>query len=116
MVLTVSSALSLVNRACCHHHRRDAMSIVANLTPASGRQDHTASPSAMTPLVWRRHPRPSHPAPTFVTIAKRPSWSGRTREEEPLICPSAQGQFFRIKTGRPNQLERIFEFAFLAQL
>ena len=31
-------------------------SIVANLTPAKGRQDHTTSPSASTSLVWR-HPR-----------------------------------------------------------
>jgi hypothetical protein len=26
-------------------------------------------------------PRPSHPAPTFVTIAKRPSWWARDRSE-----------------------------------
>jgi hypothetical protein len=38
-------------------------SIVADLISASGYQDHTTSPSAMTPLVWRRHLRPSHPAP-----------------------------------------------------
>jgi hypothetical protein len=34
----------------------------ANLTPASGRQNHTTSPSANSALVWR-HPRPPHPAP-----------------------------------------------------
>jgi hypothetical protein len=34
----------------------------ANLTPASGRQDHTTSPSASTrPRLWRRL-RPPHPA------------------------------------------------------
>jgi hypothetical protein len=30
--------------------------------------------SAVTPLVWRRRLRPSHPASTFVTIAKGPSY------------------------------------------
>jgi hypothetical protein len=55
MVLTVSFALSLVSRAFCHHPRCDCEAIVTELTPASGRQDHTTSPSAMTPLVWRHH-------------------------------------------------------------
>src|SRR5437868_9662611 len=45
-----------------------------NLTPASGRQDHTALPSAASALRLCAPPRPSHPAPTFVTIAKRPSF------------------------------------------
>jgi hypothetical protein len=41
-----------------------------NLAPASGRQDHTTSPSASASFVRatcarRRHPRPSHPALTF---------------------------------------------------
>src|SRR3979490_3574644 len=67
-----------------------------DLTPASGRQDHTILPSAATSLVsvlfdrsriQRTHPAiPSHakrcrvhriPCPTSVTIAKRPSvWDG----------------------------------------
>jgi len=34
-----------------------------NLTPASGCQDHTTSPSASGALVLKRHPRPPHPAP-----------------------------------------------------
>jgi hypothetical protein len=32
-------------------------SIIANLTPASGRQDHTTSPSATTSLVRALNPR-----------------------------------------------------------
>jgi hypothetical protein len=48
-----------------------------NLTPASGRQDHTTSPSASWHARQSRHPRPSHPDPTFVTIAKRPFVLGR---------------------------------------
>jgi hypothetical protein len=39
MVLTASFALSLVTGLSCHHRLR---MISANLTPASGRQDHTS--------------------------------------------------------------------------
>src|ERR1700761_8494320 len=55
MVLTVSFVLSPVTglfvtaSVMRKHYRR---------TPASGHQDHTTSPSAMTPLVGRRRPRP----------------------------------------------------------
>jgi hypothetical protein len=48
MVLTVSFALSLVTGLVCHHRLRIQF---ANLTPASGRQDHTTSPSASGALV-----------------------------------------------------------------
>jgi hypothetical protein len=41
--------------------------------PASGDHDHTTSASAPGPRSSARPKRPSHPAPTFVTIAKRPS-------------------------------------------
>src|ERR1700677_3849755 len=58
-------------------------SIIANLTPASGRQDHTTSPSARLRSRQSRHPRPSHPDPTFVTIAKRPFvWVGMAADIE----------------------------------
>jgi hypothetical protein len=43
-----------------------------NLTPASGRQDHTTSPSASRALVFRALPRPPHPTARFVTIASAP--------------------------------------------
>src|SRR5205085_6205198 len=63
-----------------------------NLTPASGRQDHTALPSASTPLVLRRQSVHRIPHPTSVTIAKRP------------LCPEnlpecANG---RLWTNRPS--------------
>ena len=35
---------------------------LANLTPASGRQDHTTSPSAVSLARPAKPPRPSHPA------------------------------------------------------
>ncbi len=66
MVLTVSSALSSVTGLCCHRRpRRLARSLLlANLTPASGRQDHTASPSADKRVSsFGADLRPSHPAP-----------------------------------------------------
>jgi hypothetical protein len=44
-----------------------------NLTPASGRQDHTTSPSAISNARLASLSRPPHPVPTFVTIAIRPS-------------------------------------------
>jgi hypothetical protein len=61
MVLTVSFVLFLVTGLCCHHRRCDAKHrhqcnaarIVTNLTPASGRQNHTTSPSASVRLVLR---------------------------------------------------------------
>src|SRR5712691_7021081 len=89
MVLTVSFALSSVTGLFCHRHprtnvvpkpgRADITSV--NLTPASGRQDHTTSPYAATslvrslliahrsfdppcnPVARKTLPRPPHPSP-----------------------------------------------------
>ncbi len=49
MVLTVSFGLSPGTGLSCP--RRPAELLLTNLTPASGRQDHTTSPSAKVPLV-----------------------------------------------------------------
>src|ERR1700687_3126598 len=49
---TAYSALSPVIGLSCHRHPREVL-LPANLTPASGRQDHTASPSARVTLVSR---------------------------------------------------------------
>ena len=70
MVLTASSVLSPVTGLVCH--RRPRKCLPRNLTPASGRQDHTASPSAAC-IVRQRHCRVHRiPHPTSVTIAIRP--------------------------------------------
>jgi hypothetical protein len=58
------------------------VSVFANLTPASERQDHTTSPSAPPPLVAQQL-RPAMcvhriPLPTSVTIASRPSYGCET--------------------------------------
>jgi hypothetical protein len=57
---TAYSALSRVTGLSCHPRRRKLL--LANLTPASGRQDHTASPSARNVirlLTCRVHSIPS---------------------------------------------------------
>jgi hypothetical protein len=70
-----------------------------NLTPASGRQDHTTSPSASAPFVRAKClrcvlPRPSHPRPTSVTIAKRPSvWAGMADDVE-VIWVKSEPEYF----------------------
>jgi hypothetical protein len=70
-------------------------SIVANLISASRYQDHTTSPSALAQIVLLRHPRPPHPAPNVRDDREAPLLiRHRTREEEPLICPSAQAHIF----------------------
>src|SRR3981189_2720321 len=90
MVLTVSFVLSPVTGLFCHRHQRikvlskpgRADLTSANLTPASGRQDHTTSPYATTslvrslliahrpfanppcnPIARKTLPRPPHPIP-----------------------------------------------------
>ena len=47
------NALSPVTGLSCHRHPAKKFCFPANLTPASGRQDHTASPSARVALVSR---------------------------------------------------------------
>jgi hypothetical protein len=71
MVLTVSFVVSPETGLCCL--RRRHKSIFADLTPASGHQDATTSPSASMHLVFAHRRVHRIPHPTFVTIAKRPS-------------------------------------------
>src|SRR5712672_205382 len=52
--------------------------LIADLTPASGRQNDTTWPYASGRARLARCPRPPHPLPAFVTFAKRPS-VGRDR-------------------------------------
>ena len=55
------------------------------LTPASGRQDHMASPSANSAARLAPPKRPSHPAPNVRDDSQRPSWWDGMREMLPLI-------------------------------
>ena len=91
MVLTVSFVLSPVT---------DLFATVvggvvsANLTPASGRQDHTTLPSASAPFVCNAARVHRIPRPTSVTIAKRPSVWGGTASDIDLIWVSSEGEYF----------------------
>src|SRR5882672_2435987 len=91
-----------------------ADSTSANLTPASGRQDHTTSPYAATslvrslliahrpfanppcdPVARKTLPRPPHPIPTFVTIMIRPSYrDGMARTCRDDLPDGESGIFF----------------------
>src|SRR5712664_2627981 len=109
MVLTASFVLSPVTGLVCHRHQRIlAVSVrsdrhaSANLTPASGRQDHTTSPSAASSLVSTlydrsriQRTRPAIPRaqnaaastasrPAFVTIMIRPSvgWDAKSSRSD----------------------------------
>src|SRR5450631_2915010 len=99
---TAYFALSPVTGLFCHRRLRTnvlsapgrADTTSANLTPASGRQDHTTSPYAgnisrpravdrsqahhppCNPVARKTLPRPPHPHPASVTIAIRPLWWG----------------------------------------
>jgi hypothetical protein len=64
-----------------------------NLTPASGRQDHTILPYASA-RSSRTLSRPSQPGPTFMTTAKRPSCGPGWRKLVALICPTSIEEFF----------------------
>jgi len=74
MVLTASFAL-LCDRAFLPPSPLRSLPL-KNLTPASGRQDHTTSPSASRIARQARRSRPSHPAPRFVTLRNAPPRSG----------------------------------------
>src|SRR5712664_889388 len=118
MVLTVSFVLSPVTGLFCHRRPRikvlskpgwaDATS--ANLTPASGRQDHTTSPYAATSLVrslgdrsqaFRQPALQSRRAqnaaastaslPASVTIT---SGGVGWREFVEMICPTGEAKYF----------------------
>jgi hypothetical protein len=107
------------DRAFCHRRLRTnvlsapgrADPTSANLTPASGRQDHTTSPYAAAPFVSSpfdcsqifrpalHHvarltlPRPPHPTPRFVTIMIRPLWAGMGKVLE-LIWGEREAEYF----------------------
>jgi len=66
---------------------------LANLTPASGGQDHTILPSASAAPVSRSPHVHRIPHPTFVTIAKRPSGSEAGRDKKCMISDFRKEKF-----------------------
>src|SRR6202171_3932513 len=65
--------------------------LLKNLTPASGRQDHTASPSATTAFVIRRL-RVHRISPRVRDDRDPPLSSGETRGAKALICPMGEAE------------------------
>src|SRR6266436_9827800 len=92
MVLTVSFALSLVTGLFCHHRSRGNDSN-KNLTPASGRQDHTTSPSASWRSRQQRRSRPPHPALYVRDDRETPLERRRDQIAIMLILPDRQVKF-----------------------
>ena len=73
-------------RARCHRHRARREPL-RNLTPASGRQDHTTSPYASG--VYVCHAIRVHRIPPRVRdVRERPSSGGETAGVMQLICPT----------------------------
>jgi hypothetical protein len=94
MVLTASFALSPVIGLSCHRHRRKNFRQLDAGVEASGPHDFTVRVSTFRQA---RRPRPPHPTATFVTIAGRPSFGSGGFVV--LICPTAEAEYFRSKTG-----------------
>ena len=89
---TAYSALSPVTGLFCHRHPREVL-LPANLTPASGCQDHTASPSARVALVSRNFR--VHRIPPHVRDDREPPLSsGETGGVKSVICPTAKAKYF----------------------
>jgi hypothetical protein len=68
-------------------------SVFTNLAPASGRQDHTTSPSANVCVRLSQAPRPPHPTPRVVTCAT-PLSSGETGQAGTADLPDGLSEIF----------------------
>jgi hypothetical protein len=88
---TAYFVLSPVTGLFCHRRRRI---ISADLTPASGRQDHTILPSAPVSPVLRHHSRPLHPLPNVRDDRETPLLRARDIWLLDLICPSEKRKYF----------------------
>jgi hypothetical protein len=99
MVLTVYFVLSPVTGLFCHRRSQDKP---ATLTPASGRQDHTTSPSASASFVNAPPKRPPHPAPNVRDDRDTPLlWDGMARVLRVIwVCGEAKYFCPAIWTGQ----------------
>src|SRR5258706_16079353 len=133
MVLTASFVLSPVTVLVCHRHQRikvlskpgRADFTSANLTPASGRQDHTTSPSASQaslvsvlliahksfdspcdPIARKTLPRPLHPVPNVRDDRDTPLlWDGMAGVLEVILGGAKTEIFLQRGLDCPNQIE-----------
>src|SRR5450755_3715325 len=93
------------------------VSVFASLAPASGRQDHTASPSARSAARPRKEiahstPRPPQSRSAFVTIAIRPSGERNGTNETTDLGYSGSGIFFETGLDDPNHVEFAWKLSF----
>src|SRR6266403_4283433 len=75
--------------------------LIADLTPASGRQNHTTWPYASAPFV-NCAAASTASRPAFVTIASRPS-VGRDQIAIVLILPCRQAKFLKFRNRDAGQ-------------
>jgi hypothetical protein len=100
MVLTVSFVLSRATGLVCHPRLADTSAKLDASVGASGPHDFAVRRPRFR---QRRRLRPSHPVPTSVTIAKRPS-VGRDSESINLFLPNGEIKYFcgRDWTAKPE--------------
>jgi hypothetical protein len=90
---TAYFVLSPVIGLCCHRHPCDAKhhhELDASVE-ASGPHDFAVRKITRSSVA---HPRPSHPNPTFVTIAKRPLCVGRDANDIEVIWVKRECKYF----------------------
>jgi len=95
MVLTAYTALSPGTGLSCPRRLRKLAS--ANLTPASGYQDHAPSPSAGPAPLSKARPASIASRRNVRDDAQRPSLSRRDGEHVHLICISEKQKYFSRK-------------------
>jgi hypothetical protein len=113
MVLTAYFALSPVIGLCCHRRRRDAMHRRQLDASVEASRPHDFAVRSAT-LVNAEPQRPSHPIPTFVTIAIRPSLKRWNGTDIVLIWVNGEAKYFFNKDwtgGIALMLRSIFDFA-----
>jgi hypothetical protein len=90
MVLTAYFVLSPAIGLVCHRHLADTSAKLDAGVEASGPHDFAVRVRAIR---QRRHLRPPHPIPTFVTMANAPP-RDRTAGVLEMICPTAKAKYF----------------------
>jgi hypothetical protein len=91
---TAYSVLSRATGLSCHPRRRKLL--LADLTPASGRQDHTPSPSAGSNRPSSAPPASTASRPAFRDVAQRPSEWGGTAGDMKVIWVRGQEKIRKI--------------------
>ena len=89
--------------------------LLKNLTPASGRQNHTTSPSAKPSAFVSALLASTASRPAFVTIASRPSVGRDGEGYAGDLGQRRSGKFFEMGLDRWNHVEPVQQIRFCAQ-